>query len=368
MSELKKTPLFEEHVKLNAKLVPFAGFAMPVQYPSGIRAEHKAVRETAGLFDVSHMGEFFVSGPGALAFVSRMTTNDPTRLAIGQAQYSVMCLDSGGIVDDLLVYRMGGEGFRLVVNAANLEKDWEHLNGATSGFDVRLEDESDRIALLALQGPAAGSILQPLASLELESIGYYEFAEGEVGGVPGVISRTGYSGEDGFELYLPADRAAAVWRLLLGEGEKDGLIPAGLGARDTLRLEMGYALYGSDIDEQTTPLEAGLGWLVKLDKGDFVGREALARQKEHGLERRLRGFRLVERGFPRAGYEVRFRDEDAGLVRSGTLSPSLDCGIGMAYLPADAQIGEALAVRIRSRDVPGEVHRLPFYTNGSLRR
>lgn len=365
---LRRTPLYEEHVRLDARLVPFGGFVMPVQYATGIRAEHEAVRTAAGLFDISHMGEFRVRGPEASALVSRVTTNDPSRLTPGRAQYTAMCLESGGIVDDMVLYRLGEEEYRLVVNAANIEKDWRHVSGYAEGMDLELVDESEAVALLALQGPRAQAILQPLASAELDSIGFYRFARDEVAGAPAVISRTGYTGEDGFEIYLDADDAPALWRRLLEEGEGAGLAPVGLGARDTLRLEMGYALYGNDIDEDTTPLEAGLGWLVKLDKGDFVGREALARQKEEGVARRLRGFRLTERGFPRPGYEMVFDGEPAGPVRSGTVSPSLGYGIGTAYLSAAAGPGDAVGVVIRQREVAGEVAEMPFYTEGSLRR
>lgn len=367
MSDLKKTPLYDEHVALGAKLVPFAGFEMPVQYPTGIRSEHLAVREAAGLFDVSHMGEFRVSGPDAAHVVSRLTTNDIDALVDGQAQYTVMCRDDGGVVDDLLVYKMDDDDFRLVVNGANIEKDWKHVGMIAAGSDVALHDESDEIALLALQGPAAAAILQPLSSIDLDPIGFYYFAEGEVASIPGIISRTGYTGEDGFELYVPAERASELWKALLAAGETSGLIPTGLGARDTLRLEMGYALYGNDIDDGTSPLEAGLGWLVKVDKGDFVGREVLQRQKGN-LTRRLRGFRLTDRGFPRPGHEVMYSGRAAGTVRSGTVSPSLGYGIGTVYLPPEARPGDELAVVIRGKEVPGEVAKMPFYTDGSLRR
>lgn len=368
MGDLKRTPLYELHVDLNAKMVPFAGFSMPVQYPTGIRCEHQAVREAAGLFDVSHMGEFLVTGPDAGAFVSYTTSNDPLALVVGQAQYSVMCHQSGGIVDDLLVYRLGEDRFRLVVNAANLDKDWAHLKEQATRFDVHLEDESDGIGLLALQGPLSQQILAPLASEDLESIGFYEFTQGQVAGAPCVISRTGYTGEDGFELYLPAERTAAVWEALIDAGSSVGLIPAGLGCRDSLRLEMGYALYGNDLDDGTSPLEAGLGWLVKLDKKDFIGRDALIRQKTDGLARRLRGFRLLERGFPRPGYEVSFDGTVCGIVRSGTLSPSLGEGIGTAYLPPAAKPGSAVELSIRDRSIPAEVVAMPFFAKGSLRK
>lgn len=362
--DLKKTPLFDEHVRLGGKIVPFAGYAMPVQYPTGIRAEHAAVRDAVGMFDVSHMGEFRVRGPDALAFVSYASTNDPSTLADGDAQYSAMCHASGGVVDDLLVYRYGAEDIRLVVNAANLQKDWDHLQGLIGDFDVEMRDESDEIGLLAVQGPASQELLARHTETDLAGIGYYAFADGTVAGVSCTISRTGYTGEDGFELYVPADGAASVWRAL----ETAGAVPAGLGCRDSLRLEMGYALYGSDIDDETTALEAGLGWLVKFDKGDFLGRDALARQKEAGVPRRLRGIKLLERGFPRPGYAVRYEGEDAGVVRSGTLSPSLGYGVATAYLPSSAGFGARVDVMIRDAAIPAEVVRPPFYTEGSIRR
>jgi aminomethyltransferase len=368
MTDLKRTPLHDTHVALGAKIVPFAGFEMPVQYPTGITREHEAVRGAAGMFDVSHMGEFLVEGPGSLAFVSYVTTNDPAQLELGQVQYSVFCLSDGGIVDDLLVYRMGEDRFRLVVNGANIDKDWAHVSALAGDFDVELTNESDDIGLIALQGPVAEAILQPLVDVELAPMGFYWFAEGHVDGAPGVISRTGYTGEAGFELYLPPDATRSVWDRLLEAGREHGLVPAGLGCRDSLRLEMGYALYGNDIDEQTSPLEAGLSWLVKLDKDSFVGQEALIAQKNAGLARRLRGFRLAERGFPRPGYDVIYGGDAVGPVRSGTLSPTLGCGIGTAYLPADARPGDDMSIRIRDRDIPGQVVPLPFYDGGSLKR
>ncbi len=367
--DLRRTPLHEEHARLGAKLVPFGGFAMPVQYSDGIQAEHRRVRSSVGVFDVSHMGEFRVRGREAEELVARATTNDPTSLTPGeQAQYSTMCRQDGGIVDDLVVYRLGPEDFRLVVNAANVDKDFEHLERLAGDFDAELEDESGEVALIAVQGPRAQEVVQRLTDEELDSVGFYRFTEGEVAGVRGVISRTGYTGEDGFELYVPAGEAPGVWRAVLDAGEPAGAGPAGLGARDTLRLEMGYALYGHDIDEETTPLEAGLSWLVKFDRGDFVGREALLEQKEEGVERRLRGFRLTERGFPREGYPVRYRGREVGPVRSGTVSPTLEEGIGTVYLPPEAGAGDPLSVVIRDRKVDGEVAETPFYRDGSLRR
>ena len=365
---LHKTPLHSAHIELGGKMVPFAGFEMPVQYATGITAEHRAVREAAGLFDVSHMGEFDVRGPDAEALIQRVTVNDVSKTVPGQAQYSAMTLEDGGIIDDLIVYRFP-DRFMLVVNASNREKDWNWILGRAEGLDVELTDVSDEVALLALQGPAAREILRPLAEPDVDEVGYYRFVEGTVAGVPTVISGTGYTGEDGFELYLPADRAREVWDRLLEAGRDDGLIPAGLGARDSLRLEVGYALYGNDLDEGHTPLESGLGWITKLDKGDFVGREALAAQKERGVERRLVGLRLTARGFPRPGYRIVADGREVGTVTSGTLSPTLGEGIAMGFVEtAHAAAGSEVAVEIRGHDVPAVVQRPPFYTDGSIKR
>lgn len=363
---LKRTPLHAEHVELGGKLVAFAGYEMPIQY-AGMTAEHLAVRTAAGLFDVSHMGEVEVSGSDALAFVQYVTTNDASRLAVGQAQYSTLLDEHGGMLDDLLVYRFP-EHYLLVVNAANRDADVAHLRAHATRFDVSVVDRSDEIALIALQGPKAEAILAPLSGAALDSLGYYRFVEGSVAGHRAIISRTGYTGEDGFELYLPNDAAVGVWRTLLKDGAGEGIVPAGLGARDSLRLEMGYALYGNDLDAQRTPLEAGLGWVVKLEAGDFVGRDALVAQKERGVERRLAGFRLRERGFPRPGYPIRTGDGREGVVTSGTVSPTLGVGIGLAYLPAGATTpGTSVEIEIRGRPVPAEIVRPPFYTQGSAR-
>ena len=365
---LQRTPLHAEHQALGAKLVPFAGYEMPVQYPTGITAEHHAVRRAAGLFDVSHMGEFVVQGERALEFVQHVSSNDASKLEVGQAQYSTLLNDEGKLLDDLLVYRYP-DHWMLVVNGANREKDWAWVRRFAERFGVELEDRSDDVALLALQGPKAQEILARLTGAELDAIRYYRFAEGEVDGVPATISRTGYTGEDGFELYLPADHAVAVWRRLLEAGREHGLLPAGLGCRDSLRLEMGYALYGSDLDEETSPLEAGLGWVVKLDKGDFAGREALVAEKEAGVTRKLVGFRLRERGFPRHGYPVLADGATVGSVTSGVLSPTLGEGIGMAYVPvALAKPGTEIGIEIRGASVPAEVVRPPFHTGGSVRK
>ena len=365
---LKQTPLHEEHLELDARMVPFAGYSMPVQYATGIVKEHQAVRNDAGLFDVSHMGEFEVRGPEALELIQHLMTNDASKLTVGQAQYTVMCKPDGGALDDCLVYRFE-DRYMVVVNAANLEKDRAWFETAAEDFDVELADRSAEIALLALQGPKAQQILTTLTDTDLDAIGFYRFAEGAVAGVEGVISRTGYTGEDGFELYLPAGGAATVWQAILRAGAEHDVLPAGLGARDSLRLEVGYILYGNDLDEEHTPMEAGLGWVVKLGKDDFVGREVLARQKEEGVEQKLVGFVLQERGFPRHGYEIRYDGEPVGEVTSGVLSHSTGDGIGMGYVPVEAsEPGTDLEIVIRDRAIPAVVQRPPFYTDGSLKR
>lgn len=365
---LKETPLHAEHERLDARLVPFAGYAMPVQYPAGIVKEHQAVRNQAGLFDVSHMGEFEVSGPQALEFLQWLLTNDASRLDVGQAQYTVLCQPDGSALDDCIVYRFE-DRYMVVVNAGNLEKDRAWFEREAANFDVTFTDRSDEFGLLALQGPKAQEILARLTDADLDAITFYRFAEGRVAERDAIISRTGYTGEDGFELYVSAGDAPHVWRALLEAGEPDGLIPAGLGARDSLRLEVGYILYGNDLDESHTPLEAGLGWVVKLGKGEFVGSDALARQKEEGVTEKLVGFVLRERGFPRQGYEIRYEGEPVGVVTSGVLSHSTGKGIGLGYVPVEAASpGTTLEIVIRGRPIPAEVVRPPFYTEGSLRR
>ncbi|HEY7234797.1 MAG TPA: glycine cleavage system aminomethyltransferase GcvT [Gemmatimonadaceae bacterium] len=363
LGALKRTPFYDIHRALGAKIVPFAGYEMPVQYPGGITAEHKAVRERCGLFDVSHMGEFIVTGSQAIDFVSYVTTNDVGKLAVGQVHYSTILNDRGTIEDDCLVYRFA-DHLMMVVNASNIEKDFAHISRHLSRFDAQLENRSDEIALLALQGPQAAEILRNLTRTDLTKIGYYHFAEGEVAGNPTIISRTGYTGEDGFELYFDNRYAVAIWEALLGTGR---VTPAGLGARDTLRLEMGMALYGNDIDDTTTPLEANLAWLVKLGKGDFVGRDALVRQKENGIPRKLAGFVPDDkRSIARHGYAVVQAGVSSGEVRSGTMSPTLGIPIGTCYLPAAvAKEGTALEIDIRGKRVPATVVKMPFYKDAS---
>jgi aminomethyltransferase len=365
---LKRTPLFDEHVRAGGKIVPFAGYEMPVQYAAGIIAEHQAVRRTAGIFDVSHMGELEVRGGDALGFVQYVTTNDASKLAVGQAQYSAICSADGGLLDDCIVYRFD-DHYLIVVNASNVDKDRDWIARHTARFGTELIDRSDETGLIALQGPSSQEILGRLTETDLDGIRYYHFAEGAVAGVSAVISRTGYTGEDGFELYLPAEGTAEVWRRLLEVGTADGLLPAGLGARDSLRLEMGFALYGNDMDERRSPLEAGLGWVTKLDKGDFVGRDAIARQKEEGVRERLMGFVCKERGFPRHGYEVRIDGQPSGEVTSGIVSPMLQQGIGMCYVPAEsARPGTAIEVMVRDKPIAAELVRPPFYKEGSVRK
>ena len=356
----QRTPLFEAHVRAAARIVEFAGWDMPVQY-SGILEEHAAVRERAGLFDVSHMGEVVFRGPKALAALQSLFTNDLSKCADGQAQYGCLCKEDGGIVDDVVVYRRGAEDLLVCVNAGNRAKDFDWLHGRAFGADV--QNESDAWAQLALQGPLGSQILQKLTSTRLSSVGTYRFTDGEVAGVRCIVARTGYTGEDGFELFCPPDAATKLWDAILDAGASEGIRPCGLGARDSLRLEMAYRLYGSDMDETTTPLEAGLAWVVKLDKGDFVGREALRRQKEAGLSRKLVGFTLSEPGIARHGYPVLQDGKAVGTVTSGTKSPSLGIPVGLAYVPAAlAAEGSAFHVEIRGRAVAARVVKTPFYS------
>jgi aminomethyltransferase len=359
---LKRTPFHDIHRELGAKLVPFAGYEMPVQYPTGITAEHKAVRTSCGVFDVSHMGEFIVRGPQALDFVNYVTTNDVAKLEVGQVHYSTILNERGTIEDDCLVYRFV-DRLMMVVNGSNKDKDLAHVLRYADRFDCTVDDKTDDIALLAVQGPDAESILQPLTGTDLSAIKYYWFTEGEVGGIPAVVSRTGYTGEDGFELYFDAANARPMWDALMSTGR---ITPCGLGARDSLRLEMGMALYGNDIDDTTTPLEANLGWLVKMGKGDFVGRAALERQKAEGVRRRLVGFTTEERAFPRHGYPVFYHGAPSGVVCSGTMSPTLGIPIGTAYLPVEGtKEGTTFEIEIRGKRVPATVVKPPFYKHAS---
>lgn len=361
MAGLKRTPLYPVYERYGAKTVDFGGFEMPVQF-SSILAEHEAVRTSAGLFDVSHMGEFEVTGAGARAFLQRLVTNDLSRLEPGSAMYSPMTYEHGGTVDDLLVYCFSDTRFWTVVNAGNIHKDWEWMNAALRADEpVSLVNRSDEIALLALQGPKAQAILQPLTPLALAELPYYRFAEATVVGHPAVVSRTGYTGEDGFELYVGAKDAEDVWQRILDQGQ-DTVKPCGLGARDTLRLEARLPLYGHELTDDVNPLEAGLGPFVKLEAGPFIGRAALAQAKADGLKRRIVGFRLLERGIPRQGYPVWADGRVVGQVTSGTMSPTLHEPIGLALVDAAfAKVGTALSVEIRGRQSAAEVVKTPFY-------
>jgi aminomethyltransferase len=353
---LRRTPLHAEHEGLGARLVPFAGWEMPVQY-EGIKAEHEAVRTGAGLFDVSHMGEVAFKGPDAEAAVQRLVTRDVGRLAVGQAGYAAVCLPEGGTVDDVLVYK-NPDDFLVVVNASNREGDVAHFREHTADLDVRIEDQSDDWALLALQGPEAAGILQGLTETDLSGLRYYRYAAGEVDGRYAVVSRTGYTGEDGFELYVRPDDAPALWRRLL----EAGATPAGLGARDTLRLEAGMCLYGNELDRETTPLEAGIGFAVHLDKEPgFVGQAALRQEQEAGPRKRLVGFEVEGRGIARHGYPVLLDGTPVGVVTSGTLAPTVGKAIGMALVGRELGIGDVFDVEVRGKAVPARVVRLPFY-------
>jgi len=362
---LRRTALYDRHKALGAKMVPFAGWEMPVQYPAGILAEHHAVRSGVGIFDVSHMGEFEITGPDRNAFVNRVTSNDVSRLEPGGVQYSALLTPEGTFVDDCTVYRFDDK-LMIVVNASNTARAWEHIVGQKGGINVRLKDISAEVGLLAVQGPRTQEILQPLTDMPLTEIAYYHFATGKIAGAQCFISRTGYTGEDGFELYCRDRDTVALWDAIVAAGAQ----PIGLGARDSLRLEMGYALYGNEIDDTVTPLEANLGWIVKLDKGaPFLGLEALSAQKRRGVTRRLVGFKLEGRSFPRHGYPVHYDGREVDVVRSGTMSPSIGAGIGTTYLPAAvAKPGTRFEVECRGERIPAEVVKLPFWTKGSVKK
>jgi len=359
---LKRTPLYAEHVAAGARMVPFGGWEMPVQY-TGIVEEHRTTRTSVGLFDVSHMGEFEVEGAGAVAALQYLTTNDVAALQVGQIQYSVLCYDNGTIVDDLTVYRIADDRYMITVNAGNIDKDWAHVTKSTAHMkDARWRNASEGTGLVAVQGPKAEALVGRLADRDVTAIGYYRFERGNVGDVPTLISRTGYTGEDGFELYAPADGTAQLWKALLRAGRAEGAAPVGLGARDTLRLEMKYALYGNDIDETTNALEAGLGWVVKPAKGDFIGRGALEKVRTAGVRRRLVGIEMVDKAVARHGYLVKKDGHDTGIVTSGSYGPSVDKYIGIAYVETRlAAVGTALEVEIRGQGKAAQVVRTPFY-------
>ena len=350
---------------MGGRMVDFGGWDMPVQYPAGTIEEHLRTRTHAGLFDVSHMGEIDVRGPDAIKFVNRLTSNDVTKLVDGQAQYSALTTPQGTVIDDLLVYRLSSVHLLLVVNASTTEKDWDWIFSHWSGELIDLNNVSADYCQIALQGPDAQSILQKLTDLPLGEIKYYHFMQGNVDGVRGFVSRTGYTGEDGFEFYAPADHAEQLWNKILDAGEMGtptGVLPCGLAARNTLRLEAGMALYGNDIDETTTLLEANLGWICKLDKGDFIGREALATQKAEGVKRKLVGFEVTDRGIARDHQEVVIDGNRVGHVTSGSPAPFLKKNIGLAYVPVEyASVGQAIQVDVRGRLVGAQIVKTPFY-------
>lgn len=369
METLKYTPLHSRHEALGAKIAPFAGYHMPISY-SGIREEHEAVRQRLGVFDVSHMGEFIIRGKQALDLIQKVTTNDVSALAIGQAQYSCMPNGEGGIVDDLLVYRLteelcseGEQAFMLVVNASNIQKDWDWIASHNS-YEARMINISDQTGLIAVQGPKAVEVLQTLTDVDLSAIKYYHFTKGRMAGIDNVlISATGYTGSGGFELYVDEAHLPALWDAVFQAGEGQQILPCGLGARDTLRLEMGFCLYGNDIDDTTSPLEAGLGWITKLKKGDFIGRDLMLAEKEAGLNRKLVAFKVKDRRVPRHGYALADADGRViGEVTSGTQSPSLDIPIGMGYVEkAFATLGQSIRVVAGGKLLEAEVCALPFY-------
>jgi len=357
----RRTPLHAVHIAAGARMVEFAGWEMPVQY-SGVIAEHMAVRQAAGIFDVSHMGEIVARGPEALAFVQSLTSNDAAKLVPGRIQYSALTTPAGTFVDDVLVYCLGESDYLLVVNAGNAAKDFAWIREHAAGRDVVVEDVSPQWAQIALQGPRALEILRPKVREPIDGLRYYSFMMAEVDGASSIVSRTGYTGEDGFEVYCPADAAPAIWNALLREGERHGLKPAGLGARDTLRLEAKMALYGNDIDDTTTVLEADLGWIVQLEKGEFLGRDVLLRQRDAGIERKLVGFQVPGRSVARHGYPALSDGRRVGTVTSGSFAPFLQKNIGLAYLPRGMwEPGTPFAVEIRGRAEPAVVVPTPFY-------
>ena len=357
----KRTALFDKHVSLGAKMVPFAGFEMPVQY-SGVTEEHFAVREKVGIFDVSHMGQFFVEGPAAKDLLQYVTTNNVDSLEDGKAQYTCLPNGNGGIVDDLIIYKMTDGKYFVVVNASNIEKDWNHITKYNEKFGAKLTNASDEMSLIAIQGPNATDTLQKLTEVNLSELPYYHFTVGSIAGVSDVIiSNTGYTGSGGFEIYFKNENAVEIWEALTEAGAEFGLIPCGLASRDTLRLEKGFCLYGNDIDDTTSPMEAGLGWITKFDK-DFVDKETFAKQKEEGVTRKLVGFEMQERAIPRHDYlVVDAEGNEIGKVTSGTMSPMKSVGIGLAYVAKPHfKVGSDIFIQIRNKDIPAKVVKLPF--------
>ena len=360
---MKKTKFYNIHKNLGAKIIEFAGYEMPVQY-SSIISEHKAVRNSAGVFDVSHMGEVFVSGKNALDFVQEITINDASKLFPGRVQYSAMCYPDGGIVDDLLVYRLADDKFMLVINASNIEKDfnWMRENNPVNG-KVQLNNLSDEYSLLAIQGPNSLKVLGKISGEKFGDLEYYHFKETEVLGIDMIVSRTGYTGELGYELYFKGEEedAEKIWNSIFEAGKEFNIEPVGLAARDSLRLEMGFCLYGNDIDQATNPLEAGLGWITKLNKKSFIGKEALIKIKSHGLKRKLSGVVTDEKAFPRHGYDLKINGQKVGTVTSGTVSPTLEKPIALGYIDKDfSEEGSKINIIIRDKEIPAEVVKPPF--------
>ena len=358
---MNKTALYDQHVSLGAKMVPFAGFDMPVQY-SGVTQEHFAVREKVGVFDVSHMGQFFIEGPSAKDLLQFVGSNNVDALENGKAQYTCLPNGNGGIVDDLIVYKMADEKYFVVVNASNIEKDWNHISKYNEKFGAKMTNASEEMSLLAIQGPKATETLQKLTNADLSAIPYYHFSVGKIAGVEDVIiSNTGYTGSGGFEIYFKNEDAAKLWSEILQAGEEFGILPCGLASRDTLRLEKGFCLYGNDIDDTTSPLEAGLGWITKFDK-DFVDKERLAAQKEAGITRKLVGFEMLERAIPRHDYlVVDAEGNEIGKVTSGTMSPMRNVGIGLAYVAkSHFKVDSEIFIQIRNKNVPAKVVKTPF--------
>lgn len=359
---LKKTPLNEAHRTAGGKMVDFGGWDMPVQYSAGVIAEHLATREKAGLFDVSHMGEIWVEGEDAIAFVNRLTTNDVTKLVDGQAHYSALTNENGGVVDDLLVYRFDVDKLLLVVNASTTEKDWDWITSHKKDENITLTNASADYCQIAVQGPRALEIAQKFTGENLAEIKYYHFTVGKFDGVDAIISRTGYTGEDGFEIYAGKEHAAKIWDDLLEAGAEFGILPCGLAARNTLRLESAMSLYGHELGDDISPLEANLGWICKLNKGDFIGREKLAKLKEDGLTRKLVGFEMIDKGIARDEHEVYINDEKVGVVTSGSPAPFLKKNIGLAFVPAEfAKTGQEITIDVRGKKLAAQIVPTPFY-------
>ncbi len=359
---MEKTPLYDSHVALGGKIIDFGGWALPVQYTS-ILKEHESVRTRAGIFDVSHMGEILIEGKGAGNYIQRMVTNDIVGMTPGRIVYSPMCYEDGGTVDDLLIYMLGEEKYLLVVNASNTKKDYEWLIENCDIDDLSIKDLSEEYALLAIQGPLAKEILGELTDTPLDNIRFFRFLENiEIGGVKALVSRTGYTGEDGFELYIPSDKAVELWDKILNTGKNKGLVPAGLGARDTLRFEVTLPLYGQELSPEISPLEAGLGHFVKLDKESFIGKDALIAQNEKTSKRRFIGFEMVDRGIPRTGYKVLSKAGEIGFVTSGSFSPTLKKNLGLALVTGDSiSLGDELFVQMRGKELRAKIVDTPFY-------